>query len=132
MGISMATKCIVCGKTKAGTPVSEDIIIQIIRKIKQAFNVAKNNNLVVCSSCISEHKKKRAEFEKKLVRYGGFGAIIALLFLILSFSLKAILGGLFIFLLMLSFTLTSYYPAIKTQKTKPKKVKQLKRKRRKK
>ncbi|MFH1447721.1 MAG: hypothetical protein ABIG39_02560 [Candidatus Micrarchaeota archaeon] len=115
----MASKCIVCGKNKTGVQVSEDMVIRSIRRIKQVLGIAKNNKLVVCKKCIPEHTKKRAAFEGKIVRYGGFGIIILIVFLLLSLSIKSLVAGIFITLLMLSFTLTDYYPTIRKKNQKP-------------
>ncbi len=108
----MATKCIICEKDIKGIPVSEDIMIRGIRKIKQTLNIAQNNKLVVCQKCLPEHQKRRSGFEKKVVRYGAVGFIIAVVLFLLAPSLNALLAGAFLLLLMLSFTLTSYHPAL--------------------
>ena len=108
----MATKCIVCQKTKPGFEVSEDPVIRVIRRLKRAVGIAQNNRLVVCPSCAGEHAKRRATFEKRLVRYGALGAIITVLFIFLSPSINSFLLGLFMTLMLLAFTLTSYWPSI--------------------
>lgn len=121
----MPVKCIVCAKDRKGSPVSDDFIIRFIRAIKKRLNIAQNNRLVVCKECMPVHMKRRADFEKKVVRYGGIGVILTILLLVLSFSLRSLLLGLFVILLMLLFTMTSYWPTVERTKAKetPKKRK---------
>lgn len=111
-GILMATKCIVCEKDKTGTPVSDDVIIGTIRKVKRTLRVAQENRLVVCKDCLEEHKKRRAKFEAKVIRYGGFGAIVTVIFLIISQRLVSLLAGLFVIFVMLFLTLNDYWPTL--------------------
>mgnify|MGYP001579377487 CR=1 FL=1 len=59
----MVKVCIVCHKENVrGYPVEDDAVIRAIRKIKQRFNMAKNNELVVEDACLAEYKKKRDKF----------------------------------------------------------------------
>ena len=108
----MATKCLICEKNKKGSPISDDVVIRSIRRIKRRFGIAKNNKIVICKDCMSQHLERRANFEKRLVRYGALGFIVAAVLIILSPSLFSVFAGLFMGLLMLSFALPSYHPAL--------------------
>ena len=108
----MAIKCIICGNDKKGTPVSDDLIIRSIRRVKQTLNIAQNNKLVVCRKCMPEHLKRRENFEKRVVRYGAIGVIIAIVLLLLLQTWNSLVAGALIVILMLSFTITGYHPSL--------------------
>ena len=108
----MVTKCILCEKDKKGEPVSDDLIIRSVRRLKKATNTAQNNKLVVCKDCMPEHLKRRANFEKWLVRHGALGAIVAIVFFLMNPSLQTLAFGIFIVLLMLVLSLAYYHPSL--------------------
>jgi hypothetical protein len=119
----MATKCIVCQKTKSGAGVSDDPVIVAIRRVKRSVGIAQNNRLVVCAGCMDEHVKRRARFEKRMVRYGAMGAIITVLFMFLAPSINSFLLGLFMTLMLLAFALISYWPSLADGKRAPRRRK---------
>ena len=72
--------CIVTGEeVDRGYPVLEDSVIRLIRKIKAKLGTAKNNKLFVSEDHYEEYKKRRAEFEKR-VMYGSI--FVAVIFLV--------------------------------------------------
>ncbi|MFA6490200.1 MAG: hypothetical protein WCT52_06025 [Candidatus Micrarchaeia archaeon] len=95
----MAKACIICAKiVPHGVPVEDDLVISGIRAIKQKLGIAKNNELVVCPACTEEYKKKRGEYEKKLVQHVVIASILLLVFILLpiftkGFSLWAVVMG---------------------------------------
>ncbi|MEW6528634.1 MAG: hypothetical protein AB1391_01975 [Candidatus Micrarchaeota archaeon] len=74
----MAKICIVCEKEpiENAYKVCDDVIIKIIRTVKQKLNIAKNNELFVCESCISTYKEKRKKFEKNFTLCVAIAVII--------------------------------------------------------
>lgn len=87
----MGKKCIICQKDLAGesaAKVKEDFIIQWIRKIKQAANIAQNNELYVCEADIKPHAEKRKKFERNAV----IGTTIAILFVLIVIGLPLLSG----------------------------------------
>lgn len=113
----MVGKCIVCEADNEGFPVIEDSIIRAIRAVKQKLGVAKGNKLVVCNACVEQYKKKRADFEQALVRYGLIGAFLLVLLVIVppllggTFNLASIAMGILLALLIFAFSIFRYYPA---------------------
>ncbi len=96
----MAKACIICAKeVQAGKPVSDDAVIKAIRAVKQRLGIAKNNVLVVCPQCEDGYRKRRGEYEKKLVQYVVISAVVLLIFILLpifttGFSLWSLVIGL--------------------------------------
>ncbi|MDO8340277.1 MAG: hypothetical protein Q7T16_06490 [Candidatus Burarchaeum sp.] len=107
--------CIICQQEKDGYAVRNDIFIAAIRGIKQTLGIATNNVLVVCNDCASEHRKRRSGFEKTLLQYGVFGAIIGILLLAISLSLSGLLMAAFMVLFMLALAVIHYHPASEAQ-----------------
>jgi hypothetical protein len=95
----MAKACIICAKTVPhGFAVEDDMVISGIRAIKQKLGIAKNNELVVCPDCVEEYKKKRGEYEKRLVQHVVIASVVLLVFVLLpifttGFSLWAVVLG---------------------------------------
>ncbi|MBS3069858.1 hypothetical protein J4441_05830 [Candidatus Micrarchaeota archaeon] len=113
----MKGKCIVCETDNEGFPVVEDAIILAIRAIKKKLNMAKGNTLIVCSGCVEQYRKKRAEFEKALVQHGLIAAFLLVLLVLVppllggTFNLAGIGMGILLAVLMLAFSIFRYYPA---------------------
>jgi len=113
--------CIVCQEDVSGkraVKVKEDRIIKAIRKIKQTFNIATNNELYVSEECIPKHKERRRTFERSMLFFGILAAIIVVLMLSsivlsgkfdLGMIISAFLIGGFILLFALIF---KYTPAV--------------------
>jgi len=113
--------CIVCQEDVSGrraVKVKEDRIIKAIRKIKQTFNIATNNELYVSEECIPKHKERRRAFERSMLSFGILAAIIVVLMLSsivlsgkfdLGMIISAFLIGGFILLFALIF---KYTPAV--------------------
>jgi len=116
--------CIICNKEKSGTPIKEDIVIRTIRRIKEALRISTGNKLVVCNEHIEEAKKRREKFEKSILTYGGIGAVLGIILVILAiFSQKSIVAILqtivlliFLVLVMAALSLYQYFPAIEEAK----------------
>ena len=126
----MGTVCVICHTEKKGAPINDDLVIRSIRRGKGWVNgffrnyapslmrflpdqlVLQNNVLVVCNNCLEEHTKRRTEFEKKLVRFGALGGIIAILLILLARTPGAVLSGLVVVALMLLFALPFYHPSL--------------------
>lgn len=95
----MAKACIICAKiVPHGLAVEDDLVIQGIRAVKQRLGIAKNNELVVCPGCTEEYKKKRGEYEKRLVQHVVIASVVLLVFVMLpiftsGFSLWSVVIG---------------------------------------
>lgn len=115
----MAKVCIICEKeVGSGHAVIEDPVIRAMRAIKQATRTAKNNTLMVCSGCVGEYQKKRANFEKTFAMYLVIAAIffialVAFPLLTTGFSIGSLLLGLVFgaFILVIP-VLSSYSPRV--------------------
>lgn len=107
----MPTVCIVCQQQKDGTPVKDDVILSSIRRIKQSLNIAKNNTLVVCAECLEEHKKRRQNFEKSMIQFGGLGLLILVILLLLLQNIQAFLIGIVFAAFTFSLSIIKYHPS---------------------
>ena len=96
----MAKACIICSKTvPKGLAAEDDLVIRTIRAIKQKLGIAKNNELVVCPDCVETYRKKRGDYEKRLVQHVVIASVVLLVFVLLpifttGFSLWAVVLGL--------------------------------------
>ncbi|VVC01365.1 Uncharacterised protein [uncultured archaeon] len=114
----MAKVCIVCEKEKSGYPVEDDAVIHAIRRVKQAFKVARNNELVVCEDCLEEHRKKRQKYEKNLVMHVVIAAIVLIIFFFVSvfspsgISFTGILLGILLAALVVGLSVFNHWPKI--------------------
>lgn len=95
----MAKACIICAKTVTqGRRVEDDMVISSIRAVKQKLGIAKNNELVVCHDCFDAYRKRRGEYEKRLVQHIIIASVILLIFVLLplfttGFSLWSVVLG---------------------------------------
>lgn len=105
-----AKVCIVCHRQMDGYAVRDDHIIRAIRAVKKMMGASTNNRLVVCRDCVETHKAKRASFEKKLMLYGGAGALIVIVFTLLSQSLQGFFASLMLGIFVAGLALFSYHP----------------------
>lgn len=111
--------CIICLKeVESGTPVEDEPLIIAIRKVKQRFNIAKNNELVVCQNDMEEYLKKRKKYETNIAIYSVIAAIVVGAFIFLplflgTFSLPSIITsiGFALFIIILPI-ISSYTPAL--------------------
>ncbi|MEM4348626.1 MAG: hypothetical protein QXN37_03595 [Candidatus Anstonellaceae archaeon] len=113
----MAKVCIMCEKETDGFLVLDDYVIRFIRAVKNAFGIAKNNTLVVCSSCLEEYKKKRARYEKDLAIHAVIGGFVLLVMTFLpiftsGFSITAVFFGLLLFGMIMALSVFSHCPKI--------------------
>ncbi|HIH18349.1 TPA: hypothetical protein HA225_00040 [Candidatus Micrarchaeota archaeon] len=121
----MAKVCIVCEKETVGRRVEDDMVIRTIRRIKQSVGAAKNNELVVCESCLEAHKKKREKFEKNLVMHVVVAAIVLIIFFFVSvfsasgISIMGIILGLILAALIVGFAVFSHWPKIEEEQKRP-------------
>ncbi|MCX8200081.1 MAG: hypothetical protein N3G76_01290 [Candidatus Micrarchaeota archaeon] len=109
--------CIYCtkqddGKPKhvTGYPIKEDYVISAIRWIKRKTKTEQGNRLVVCEKHAEEHQKKRGGFERSLIIYGGIGAFLMLILLVMSLSLGSFLAGLLLLIFLLATAHMRYVP----------------------
>ena len=82
--------CVSCQKDvegKSASRIREDRIIRGIRKVKRILGVAQNNELFVCSDCLSTHMERRKSFEKSMLFASVFAGLI-LIVLIAAFLLS--------------------------------------------
>ena len=115
----MAKVCIICEKeVSAGHAVMEDPILGTMRAIKRATRTAKNNTLMVCSSCVGEYQKKRAAFERTFATYLVIAAVfvialVAFPLFTTGFSICSLVLGLVFgaFILVIP-VLSSYSPRV--------------------
>ena len=103
--------CIICQKEGKGYRVFDDIFINFVRSVKQKLGISTNNLLVVCKDCVPEHKKRRASFEKNLMQYAAFGAVLGVIFLLISRSLQGLVMALLLALIVASLAVFQYHPA---------------------
>ncbi|MCX8175017.1 MAG: hypothetical protein N3E51_02325 [Candidatus Micrarchaeota archaeon] len=122
----MAKVCIICEKETDGSAVADDFVIRTIRAVKQRFGIAKNNILVVCSSCMEEHRKRRERYERNLVMHVLVAAIILFAFVLLpvfttGFSVSALVLGILLAAIIIGLSIFSHHPKLapETQKPKP-------------
>ncbi len=104
--------CIRCLKHTRGYAVADDYVIKTIRWVKHKAGVDKGNTLIVCEACLPEHKKKRGEFERSLIIYGGAGVLIAIALVVLNFSISSLLTGLILMLFFLILSHLKYTPRV--------------------
>ena len=111
--------CITCQKEiTTGTPIKEDSVIRLLRKIKSSVGIAKNNELFVCDACKPKHVEKRKAYEKSLPLWVGisvfaFIGIAGLPILNGQLSIGAFLLGLSLGGLMFIFSVFfKYVPAL--------------------
>lgn len=131
----MAKVCVVCQKEKAGRPVREDIILKSIRRAKEFAKISTGNELVVCPDDYEEAKKRRQRFEKSLLTFGGIGAVLGIILVLIAIfqgrDILSIIGSLiFVVLLvaiMAALSLYQYFPAFE-ERGKPAKPKAIARK----
>jgi len=109
--------CIYCGAEKnskpqlvQGYPIKEDYVINAIRWIKRKTKTEQGNRLVVCKKHAEEHRKKRADFERRLIMYGGLGVIVMLILLALTLSIGSFVAGLLLLLFFLLMAHIKYVP----------------------
>ncbi len=120
----MAKACIVCYKEVAsGHPVEDDAILRTMRRMKQHFKVAKNNELVVEKSCLDGYRKKREKFEKDLVMHVVLAAVVLIVFIVLpifsgGFSAWVLLAGILLAAMLIGLSVLSYCPKVKGIETK--------------
>ena len=124
----MAKVCIICSQeVTRGYAVADDAVIRFIRWAKQAPNIAKNNELVVCEKDLDVHAKKRQGYERNLAIYMVIAGIVLVLLVFLpifttGFSVYAVaVGILFAALLVFMPVLTSHTPSL-VQKMEEKKI----------
>ncbi|RLG19625.1 hypothetical protein DRN67_02220 [Candidatus Micrarchaeota archaeon] len=110
--------CIICQKEKKGYPVRDDLFITTVRSLKQKLGIATNNVLVVCNDCSTEHKKRRSAFEKKILQYAAIGAVLGLIFLVISRSLQGLVMAILLVLFMAALALVQYHPASEIKEEK--------------
>jgi hypothetical protein len=113
----MAKVCIICEKETGGKLVMDDFVITLIRKVKTALSIAKNNTLVVCQGCMEAYSAKRTKYERDLVVHAIVGGMVLLLFVLLplfttGFSIASILLGLVLFALIMALSVFSHCPKV--------------------
>jgi predicted nucleic acid-binding Zn ribbon protein len=112
----MAKICIVChNEGRGGYIVQDDVVMGTIRKAKQRFGVAQNNELVVHEECFEEHRKKRERFERDLAMHFVFAAIVLIVFIVLpifagGFSITSVFLGLLLGMLIVGLSILHYWP----------------------
>lgn len=86
--------CIICQKEvvqgSGALQVKEDPAIRLIRRVKQAAGIARNNDLYVCTADREAHAKRRKDFENNLI----FSTVIAGVFVLLLIVLPILSGRL--------------------------------------
>ena len=114
----MARVCIICTKeTQKGQRVEDDFVIRIIRRAKRSLRIAKNNELVVCESCMEAYRKRRENYEKNLVMHVVLAAVVLIIFAVLpifttGFSLPALLLGIVLGGMIVALSVFSHCPKI--------------------
>jgi hypothetical protein len=114
----MEKVCIICAEKKDGIEVEDTAVIKLIRKIKRKLSIAQNNQLVVCYDHLEDYKKKRQDFEKKLILNGLLGAFffaIAFILPLLSgrFDISSFIVAALLMAFLLLLSMLVYIPPIK-------------------
>ena len=118
MDPSNSSVCIMCKQEKAGTPVKNDFIIEIIRKLKKKIGAARNNRLVVCQECMEQYETKRKNYERLLTQniVIGIGIVVLLIGLPLVlarvFMLEQVLPALGLGFIIAASSVLWHVPAI--------------------
>ncbi|MGC8923590.1 MAG: hypothetical protein ACP5H8_02555 [Candidatus Micrarchaeia archaeon] len=108
--------CIMCTQRTHGQRVEEDYVISAIRWVKKRLNAEKGNTLVVCDKCMDSYKKRRGEFERSLLMYGGAGIVIMIILILLNLSLSSFLAGILLLIFMLILAHIKYVPRLREVK----------------
>jgi len=114
----MAKVCIICEQVVThGKRVEDDIVIQGIRRAKQALHIAKNNELMVCDNCVDAYAKKREKYEKNLVMHVIIASLVLLAFILLplftsGFSLWSLVLGALLAVLIMALSTFSHTPRV--------------------
>jgi hypothetical protein len=106
------TVCVVCGKEKKGVRVEEDPVIETIRSIKERLNISTKNTLVVCKECLPKAEEKRKRFERSVMTWGILAVLVAVLLLLISFSIQSFLLSIITALAFMLLSLLSYFPKV--------------------
>jgi len=116
----MTKMCIISSEEAPdGYPVEDTQVIKAIRAVKQKLNMASNNKLVVSKSNYELYKKKRKDFEQKLILHVAAGALLLLVSIVFPlFSGRGVeFVSVFMVLLLAAFLVVlaglSYIPPIK-------------------
>jgi len=122
MRLSSNSVCIICGKSKEGFEVEEDMVIKGIRKIKKFFGIEKKKRPVVCKECYPKYLNLRKKFERK---QKVFGILLIIFFTITFFTspdkISAIIGSFILFIVFLFILFFYYVPKVKKEKEESKK-----------
>ena len=122
----MARVCVDCQNEVAGkraVRIKEDRIILMLRAVKRALKISRENELYVCEECLAKHEKRRKSFEKTMLIFAVVAALIIVLMvftIILSGRLElwAILSGILIIALLAVFSVIfKYVPATQGTET---------------
>ncbi|MEM3555914.1 MAG: hypothetical protein QXF56_04320 [Candidatus Micrarchaeia archaeon] len=106
------TVCIVCQKEKKGLRVEDDPVIDTIRKIKEKLHASTGNTLVVCKECLPKAEEKRRRFERTAMTWGVLAVLMAVLLLLISFSIQSLLLAIVMGVVFMLLALVSYYPKV--------------------
>jgi len=106
------TVCVVCKKEKKGVRVEDDPVIEAIRGIKERLNISKRNILVVCKECLPKAEEKRKRFERSVMTWGILAVLVAVLLLLISFSIQSLLLSVVTAVLFMLLALLSYFPKV--------------------
>jgi len=110
--------CIICRQEKEGSPVLDDPYIIAVRAIKARLGHATGNRLVVCAADIPKWREKRKRFEKYLMWYGLLAFLLFVAFLFLSPTLVGFIYVAIGMVVVMAFSLLTYFPAIRGEKEK--------------
>jgi len=119
----MSKVCVDCQQEVAGkraVKIREDRVIRLIRWGKRLLKISKENELYVCTDCMSKHEQRRKSFEKTMLVFAVIAALIIVLMvftIILSGRLEmwAIASGVLIIVLLALFSIIfKYVPATET------------------
>lgn len=109
--------CIICGEEKNGLPVKNDHVLEMIRWVKR--NITRNeqgNELVVCRECYPKYSKLRSKSISRMGQFLVLGIVFAILFILVSPGVLSVVVGIIVVLLLYSFSLLTYMPALATEK----------------
>lgn len=110
--------CIHCTRENAdvkpklvmGYPIADDYVISAIRWLKRKTRTEQGNRLVVCEEHAEEHRKKRGNFERSLIIYGGIGIFLMMVLLVMSLSPGSFVAGTLLLIFLLATAHMRYVP----------------------
>lgn len=121
MSVDSGNRCLICGGEKLGIPIREDAVFRAYRALIHTSRTItgrgelnkRNYRLVVCRDDYPKYKKMRNSYVRKEFTYVGIGVVFtALMMLVSSTRLLALVYGFVLILFLYVLAQISYMPAL--------------------